>query len=246
MATTLRFQIRGDTAEQWEQKNTKLLAREIGYDSTNRRLKIGDGTRQWKDLPFLPPDVIDDLETGGSENALSAEQGKRLKSLVDGKAEKSDLTKLEQNVKNIVAAGGVSVIDKLDSTDKLAALSANQGRVLDGKITALQTSLLSQLNLKANKTELTNLQTTLTNLINKKADTTALTTLQTTLTTQINNSKVAVVPNLISTSATSALSASMGKKLNDEKLAKTEITTESWTFTLEDGSKVTKKVTLSK
>ena len=37
-----------------------------------------------------------------------------------------------------------------------------------------------------------------------------------------------------------------GKKLNDEKVAKSDVTTESWTFTLESGSTVMKKVMLSK
>ena len=120
MATTLRFQIRGDTAEQWQQKNTKLLAREIGYDSTNRRLKIGDGTRQWKDLPFLPPDVIDDLSTGGSDNALSAEQGKVL---YETKADKSALTSLQTTLTNLINK-------KADTT----------------ALTTLQTNLTTQIN----------------------------------------------------------------------------------------------------
>ena len=80
MPTSLRFQIRGDTAEGWATKNPKLLAREIGYDTTTRRLKVGDGSKLWDELEFLPPDVVDDLEAGGSEAALSAEQGKRLRS----------------------------------------------------------------------------------------------------------------------------------------------------------------------
>ena len=114
-----------------------------------RRLKVGDGLKLWDELAFLSPDAIDDLDTGGSGNALSAEQGKRLKELVDGKAEKSDIAELEQDVRDIVAAGGVSVIDTLTSTSKIAALNANQGKVLDGKITTLQTNLTTQINAKA-------------------------------------------------------------------------------------------------
>ena len=239
MATTLRFQIRGDTAEQWAEKNTKLLVREIGYDSTNRRLKVGDGKTPWKELPYLT--------TGGSENALSAEQGKKLKSLVDTNSSK--LTELDTRISE-VAAGGVSVIDNLTSTSKVAALSANQGKVLKGlidsnkvsvlnnltststvaalsaaqgkalndKLTTLQTTLTAQINKKADTTTVTNLQTTLTNLINKKADKTELTTLQTNLTTQINSSKVSVINNLTSTSTVAALSAAQGKVLNDKIL----------------------------
>ena len=213
MPTSIRFQIRGDTADGWSTKNPKLLNREIGYDSTNRRLKVGDGSKQWNDLEFLPPDVINDLTTGGSENALSAEQGKVLKGLIDD-----------------VASKGITVRDDFTHAESDTALSAGRGKVL--------------YETKAEKTALTTLQTTLTNLINQRATTTQLTDLQTTLTTQINNSKISVVNNLTSTSASSALSAYQGKVLNDSKLAASKVSEESWTFTLEDGSTVTKKVCL--
>ena len=83
MANTVRFQLRGDTAANWESKNPVLLRNEPGFDTTNNRLKMGDGSTAWNDLPFLAPEVVDDLITGGSSNVLSAEQGKILKGLVD-------------------------------------------------------------------------------------------------------------------------------------------------------------------
>ena len=233
MATTVRFQVRGDTAGALSASNPKLLDREIVYDKTNRRLKVGDGNKQWNDLAFLPPDVINDLTTGGSENALSAEQGKVLKGLIDD-----------------VASKGITVRDDFTHAESDTALSAGRGKVLyetkaeKTALTTLQTTLTNLINQRATTTQLTNLQTTLTNLINQKADKTELTTLQTTLTTQINNSKVSVVNNLTSTSASSALSAYQGKVLNDSKLATSKVSEESWTFTLEDGSTVTKKVCL--
>lgn len=98
MANTVRFQLRGDTAANWESKNPVLLRNEPGYDTTNNRLKMGDGTSAWNDLPFLAPEVVDDLITGGSSNVLSAEQGKILKALVDSKADISDMeNKLDAN-----------------------------------------------------------------------------------------------------------------------------------------------------
>ena len=91
MANTIHFQLRGDTAANWESKNPVLLKNEPGYDTTNNRLKMGDGSSAWKDLPFLAPEVVDDLITGGSNNVLSAEQGKILKVLIDSKADKTDM-----------------------------------------------------------------------------------------------------------------------------------------------------------
>lgn len=87
MAITLHIQIRGDTAENWESKNPVLLNREIGYDRTNNRLKVGNGLDGWTSLPYVAPDVINDLITGGNLGALSAEQGKILKELIDATAE---------------------------------------------------------------------------------------------------------------------------------------------------------------
>ena len=85
MANTIHFQLRGDIAANWEGKNPVLLRNEPGFDTTNNRLKMGDGVTAWNDLPFLAPEVVNNLISGGSNNVLSAEQGKILKTLVDNK-----------------------------------------------------------------------------------------------------------------------------------------------------------------
>ena len=56
MANTIHFQLRGDTAANWESKNPVLLRNEPGYDITNNRLKMGNGSSAWKDLPYTQPD----------------------------------------------------------------------------------------------------------------------------------------------------------------------------------------------
>ena len=196
MPTSLRFQIRGDTAEGWATKNPKLLNREIGYDSTTRRLKVGDGSKLWNDLAFLPPDVIDDLTTGGSGNALSAEQGKVLKGLVDTNA--STLSELEERI-NDVASNGVTVRDDFTHAEANTALSAGRGKVL--------------YETKADKSALTTAVTNLTTQINTKASTTQLTNVETTLRSLINGSKVTVENVLTSTSTVNALSANQGRIL---------------------------------
>ncbi|MBQ7594079.1 MAG: hypothetical protein IJU48_06985 [Synergistaceae bacterium] len=101
MATTVQFRIRGDTAENWERVNPTLNNRELAYDSTAKRLKVGDGLTKWNELPYVAPDVINDLVTGGIDKALSAEQGKKLKAELDTKADSSDITNIENILNDI-------------------------------------------------------------------------------------------------------------------------------------------------
>ena len=112
MANEVRIKLKGDTGEIWTQKNTILLANELGYDQTANRVKFGNGSTPWNDLPYLAPDVVNDLTTGGTDKALSAEQGKTLKTLIDNKP-------------------NTPVENSLSSTNTTTALSAAQGKVLN-------------------------------------------------------------------------------------------------------------------
>lgn len=47
-----RMQQRNDTAASWSSINPVLAAGEIGYDRTNKKIKIGDGTTAWNALPY--------------------------------------------------------------------------------------------------------------------------------------------------------------------------------------------------
>ena len=44
---------RQGTAATWESKNPVLAAGELGYDTTNKRTKIGDGVTPWNDLDWF-------------------------------------------------------------------------------------------------------------------------------------------------------------------------------------------------
>lgn len=57
--TTLkvRNRIATKTTTEWETENPILLKGEIGYDSTSKRYKIGDGVKTWKNLQY-------DIDTG--------------------------------------------------------------------------------------------------------------------------------------------------------------------------------------
>ncbi len=137
MATNLRFQVRRGTAEAWEAANSVLLGGEVALDTTHRKLKVGDGSTAWNDLPFVTPEVVNALlETNGVYDALSAYQGWLLKKDVTDINTK--ITNLEQNIPQIVNDGKVKVVNELKATNSgTDALSAAQGwalkQAIDGK-----------------------------------------------------------------------------------------------------------------
>lgn len=50
---TAKMQVRNDTAAAWKSKNPVLDVGEIGFDSTNKKTKIGDGVTPWIDLDWF-------------------------------------------------------------------------------------------------------------------------------------------------------------------------------------------------
>ena len=57
----VKMQIRRDTATNWETNNPVLSAGEFGYDSTNKKIKIGDGLTNWNNLNFLGEQQMSNL-----------------------------------------------------------------------------------------------------------------------------------------------------------------------------------------
>jgi len=51
--TSVKFQLRRGTAQQWSTANPILAQGEPGYDETNNLLKIGDGITPWNSLPAI-------------------------------------------------------------------------------------------------------------------------------------------------------------------------------------------------
>ena len=47
------FQIRRGSAFEWSSKNPKLKVGEMGYEIGSGFYKIGDGVRNWLDLPYF-------------------------------------------------------------------------------------------------------------------------------------------------------------------------------------------------
>ena len=140
MPDYIKIKIRRGSTEDWEASNPVLELGEIGADTTKHLLKVGNGSSAWKVLPYYAVDVVDDLTSGGTDKALSAEQGRELKELVDGKADSSDLTTLETTLRELISSNSVYIEDSFASTSRNDALSARCGKVLWDAIAALPTS----------------------------------------------------------------------------------------------------------
>lgn len=57
------FQFKRGTQERWTELNPVLLPGEPGYEYDTHRLKVGDGSTAWKDLPYIGEESIYNAET---------------------------------------------------------------------------------------------------------------------------------------------------------------------------------------
>lgn len=71
MAVQTKILLRRDTATNWTNVNPTLAAGEFGFDTTNKRLKIGDGTTAWGSLGYLKAGTATTLETARLINNVS-------------------------------------------------------------------------------------------------------------------------------------------------------------------------------
>lgn len=58
MPVETRIQLRQDTATNWTTTNPVLAAGEAGYDLTNKRIKVGNGTLAWNALEWTTRQVF--------------------------------------------------------------------------------------------------------------------------------------------------------------------------------------------
>ena len=72
----VRIQLKSDTAANWNASSLKLLPGEVGLDTTNNVIKIGDGNTLFKDLPNAGSVIAeaDDYtaQNGGKDNQHGA------------------------------------------------------------------------------------------------------------------------------------------------------------------------------
>jgi hypothetical protein len=65
MTTPVKFELRRDTAANWNNNNPILLQGEPGFDLTNNQLRIGDGSANWNGLKQLDVKTNDAVAIGG-------------------------------------------------------------------------------------------------------------------------------------------------------------------------------------
>jgi len=56
---SIQIQIRRDSTANWVSKNPILAEGEIGYDLTENKFKVGDGTSTWTELEYSGVDEAD-------------------------------------------------------------------------------------------------------------------------------------------------------------------------------------------
>ena len=71
----VKMQQRNDTASNWETKNPVLDVGEFGYDTTNGKLKIGDGVTPWNSLPTITTTRFSFATAGWGDIAQIAASG---------------------------------------------------------------------------------------------------------------------------------------------------------------------------
>lgn len=60
------LQIRRDVASAWAQENPLLASGEIGAETDTGRMKIGDGSRAWSELPYVGQSLPGSSVDGGT------------------------------------------------------------------------------------------------------------------------------------------------------------------------------------
>lgn len=65
-----KIQIRRGSAADWELHDPTLSSGELGYDTTNKNFKVGDGSTIWSELPYTYVSQTQFNELLGSNNAM--------------------------------------------------------------------------------------------------------------------------------------------------------------------------------
>ncbi len=61
-----KFRLRRGLSEAWRRVNPVLLYGEPGFEKDTNKLKIGDGTKHWNDLPY-----INDFKIGKDDKTIT-------------------------------------------------------------------------------------------------------------------------------------------------------------------------------
>lgn len=109
-----RIYVRRDSAQNWESSNIVLNVGEFGYDTTNKKVKIGDGTTAWNDLTTIQSSTtVTNQEITNITN---------------------DITSIEQSITNIQQIIPTSITDFEDTPDAYESGKRNMIITEDGEI----------------------------------------------------------------------------------------------------------------
>lgn len=134
-----RIQIRRGTSSEWSSANPVLLAGELGYETDTGRLKIGNGSTSWNDLPYFEPGSSGGastfLDLTDTPSSYSGQAGKIVKvnSSEDGLEFGDPPPSADEKVKadsGDPTAGFLS--DKVDGTTLEVDTALHQLKVKDG------------------------------------------------------------------------------------------------------------------
>lgn len=104
------IQSRHDTAENWTTNNPILAEGEIGVDTTNNIIKIGDGTTAWDSLSY--PKVM-------THTPLYSSWGGGIMTKIDYPANSTDVETSFMQKQNILSAGNGLLSDQLSEIEPL-------------------------------------------------------------------------------------------------------------------------------
>lgn len=92
-----RIKLRRDSTNSWYQENPVLLDGELGYDTTEKEFKIGDGVTEWRKLPYITinQETLEEILNTGYYTKDQTEQA--IKTYTD-----SVLTPIKQQLNNKV------------------------------------------------------------------------------------------------------------------------------------------------
>ena len=79
-----RIILRNDTALNWSTHNPVLLLGEAGYENDTQKLKFGDGTTAWNDLPYFGESAESVAKVYQTEINHGSDHMEAITSVVDG------------------------------------------------------------------------------------------------------------------------------------------------------------------
>ena len=136
----IKIQVRRGTETEWSTTNPVLSAGELGYDTTNQILKVGDGSSTWLNLPEVDNQtaehvIYDNTRSGlGSEVtdvqvAIDTIEGRVANNETDISTAQSDITMITGTGEGSIAK---ALQDSKDYTDGEVAVLENRLDIIEG------------------------------------------------------------------------------------------------------------------